>query len=72
MSVCYSGRCKRCNSFFQNITVYDRRKFEEEGFTCSTCSLMGNFDDLSALKKKISEITLVDETIENRFDILDL
>ena len=67
MSICVSGRCSKCNCYWQNIQIYDRKKYEAEGYICPPCDLDGI---VKKLEKKLDKP--VDNYIDSRFEILDL
>ena len=37
MSITVDDKCKYCKIYWQNIQIYNRKKYEKEGFICLYC-----------------------------------
>ncbi len=41
MSICISGRCRHCEMYWNNVSIYNREEYEKYGFICPACAGAG-------------------------------
>ena len=72
MSIIVTARCKICNCVYKNVQIYNRQKYEEEGYECRRCQNIRRNQRRDRLCHEQNDSDLIEEFIPTRFDILDL